>query len=156
MHTRPSSRLIVLSSDNRVLLFRFEHTNDALAGRSYWATPGGGLESVESFEEAALRELYEETGILREFAGPQIAKRRFTMMLPSGESVIADERFFLIRVEGKEAEFSGWSNHEKAVIGDHRWWSLNELRHTEDTVYPLDLVIDILLQQEIQAPGLND
>jgi hypothetical protein len=44
MRTRPSSRLIVLSPENRVLLFSFCHTEDALSGNTYWATPGGGLE----------------------------------------------------------------------------------------------------------------
>ncbi|EGO8360040.1 NUDIX domain-containing protein [Escherichia coli] len=150
MRIRPAARLFVLSADNRVLLFRFQHTDDALTGRQYWATPGGGLEHNESFEEAALRELQEETGISRQSAGPQIASQRFTMMLPSGESVIADERFFMIRVVQKETEFSGWSHHEKLVIGDHRWWSLEELRQTEETVFPLELLVDFLLKQVSQ------
>lgn len=50
----------------------------------------------ESFEQAAIRELFEETGLTRTLAGPQIASRTFTMMLPSGETVFAEERFFMI------------------------------------------------------------
>ncbi|EBM3361235.1 NUDIX domain-containing protein, partial [Salmonella enterica subsp. enterica serovar Derby] len=53
MRIRPSSRLIIISPENQVLLFFFSHENDALNGKSYWATPGGGLESNESFEQAA-------------------------------------------------------------------------------------------------------
>jgi len=34
MHTRPSSRLIVLNPDNRVLLFHFVFDHGALAGKS--------------------------------------------------------------------------------------------------------------------------
>lgn len=36
MRIRPAARLFVLSADNRVLLFRFQHTDDALTGRQYW------------------------------------------------------------------------------------------------------------------------
>lgn len=65
MRTRRAARLLIINNTNDVLLFRFTHTSDALAGSSYWATPGGGLEDHETFEQAAIRELYEETGIKR-------------------------------------------------------------------------------------------
>lgn len=84
MRTRPASRLLIMSPDHRLLLFRFTHRDDALAGRSYWATPGGGVEDGESFSEAALRELREETGIVRASPGPEVAQRTFTMQLPNG------------------------------------------------------------------------
>ena len=41
MRTRPSSRLLVLDPQNRLLLFKFEHRKGPLAGQSFWATPGG-------------------------------------------------------------------------------------------------------------------
>lgn len=59
MRTRRSARLLILNASHEVLLFRFVHSQDALAGSAYWATPGGGVEQGESFEQAAVRELYE-------------------------------------------------------------------------------------------------
>jgi len=73
MRRRPSSRLLLLNPDGVVILFRFVHKEDALAGLSYWATPGGGLEDGETFEETAIRELFEETGIRHVDPGSDMA-----------------------------------------------------------------------------------
>lgn len=116
---------------------------------SYWATPGGGLELNESFEQAALRELHEETGLKRDSAGAVVASRTFPMQLPDGETVLAEERFFIIHAEKADIDCSGWSDNEKSVIQNYHWWKLEELRDTNQTIFPHDLIIDILCR------GLN-
>ena len=144
MRIRSSSRLIILSPENNVLLFNFSHKNDALSGMSYWATPGGGLELNESFGQAALRELQEETGLKRDSAGAAVATRTFPLQLPDGETVLAEERYFIINAEKADIDCSGWSENEKSVIQNHYWWTLEELRNTNQTIFPHDLIIDIL------------
>lgn len=70
----PAVRLLVLDDQQRLLLF---HIHDGAPLHVfypemsiYWGTPGGGLEPGESFEQAARRELWEETGIQIEAVGP--------------------------------------------------------------------------------------
>src|SRR5262249_31425140 len=96
MRTRPAARLLLLDQFGCVLLFKFVHKTGVLAGRTYWVTPGGGLEEGETFEVAALRELREETGPHAEQVGTSIGSRSFDLRLPDGEMVRAEEQFFAV------------------------------------------------------------
>lgn len=40
MGERKSARLLIINASAQVLLFRFVHTQGALAAQDYWATPG--------------------------------------------------------------------------------------------------------------------
>ncbi len=139
MRARPSSRLIVLDPDRRVLLFRFAFQAGALAGQSFWATPGGALEPGESYKAAARRELYEETGIVAE-PGEEIAQRDVVFRTLDGEPVTADERYFLILASDDTVDEDGQGPLEAESMAEYRWWSLADLRQTSETVFPEDIV----------------
>lgn len=140
MRRRPSARLLVLDGAGRVLLFRFVHKKGALAGQDYWATPGGGVEEGETFEQAALRELEEETGIQVPSVGAQVGQGEFVLQLPDGEYVVADERFFVVRASSASLSRDGWSVRETQVMADQRWWSQDDLAQTSATVWPKNLL----------------
>ena len=84
MRRRRSARLLIIEPAGRVLLFRFVFKKGPLAGEDYWATPGGGVEEGETFEQAAIRELREETGIPVESVGPPVGQREFVLQLSDG------------------------------------------------------------------------
>lgn len=139
MEQRPSSRLLVLNQAGHVLLFKFQHKSGPLSGQTFWATPGGGLEESESFAEAARRELKEEVGLDHDDVGPEIAQRTVIFRAPSGEMIEADERYFLIRVDDDHVSDEQWTDIEREVMTDHRWWSQTALRSATEQVWPEDL-----------------
>ena len=143
MRQRNAARLLVLNPSSQVLLFRFQHKGDALDGRDYWATPGGGLEEGETFEAAAIRELLEETGLHVDTVGTSVRERSFEMMLPSGELVLAVERYFVVRANSEQLTRDGWTEDEARVMTAHKWWSVAELQETRETVWP-ERLIDML------------
>lgn len=139
MRRRPSSRLLVLDPAGCLLLFRFAHQHGALAGHTFWATPGGGLEPGETFAEAAIRELKEKTGIAVDSIGDPVARREFVMTMPDGEQVVADEQFFVVIVEEQRVLRDRWTTLEVEVMTDHNWWTADALKATQDKVWPNNL-----------------
>lgn len=134
LRLRRAARLIVLDAEMRALMFRYD-----VPGRDpFWVTAGGECEAGESFEDAARRELLEETGIIAD-PGPQIAQMTPEFITVQGEPVQADERFFLIRVAEAAIDTSRHTETELALMTQHRWFTLGELENWPEAVFPVEL-----------------
>jgi len=134
-----ASRILLINPDNQLLLFKIRYKSGALAGLSYWATPGGKLKDGESFEQAAIRELEEETGIVVQSIGDCIARREFSWVLPDGQTVLAVENYYTVRMADEELSRAGWSDAEREAICEMRWWSGEDLAKCCEQVFPPDL-----------------
>ena len=152
LRRRASSRLLVIDPETRVLLLNFRFTTSSGELKAFWATPGGGLEDNETFEEAAKRELFEETGIDAPI-GPQVARRDSVYELPDGETVRADERFFVVLTAHTTLCDRRQSDLEQAVIIDHRWWGIDEISSSAEKIYPADLSEILQAVDVLPTPG---
>lgn len=134
LRLRRAARLIVLDPETRALMFRYD-----VPGRPpFWVTAGGECEPDESFADAARRELFEETGITAD-PGPEIARMTPKFVTVEGEPVQADERFFLVRVGEARIDTAGHTALERALMTQHRWFTLAELESWPEAVFPANL-----------------
>lgn len=138
MKVRRAARLIVIGPEDRVLFFRAGEAplDPTRHIPNYWYLPGGAVEPGENFEDAARRELWEETGIRGPEIGPCVWLREQVLRFPVMGEAIAHERFFPVRVTSTEVNFSNMIDHEATVLEEHRWWSLDELRATSEVMFP--------------------
>lgn len=140
---RFAARLFLISPFHRVLLFRFAYKTGPLAGLDYWATPGGKLEEGESYEEAAIRELYEETGFIACSVGSSVANKKIVWKNLDGTKVFIYEKYFVVNVDKELISENGWSATESEVTIEYRWWSKSDLKKEAKKIWPSD-ILDIL------------
>ncbi|MEU6368038.1 NUDIX hydrolase [Streptomyces sp. NPDC046931] len=139
---RRVARVVLLDPGDRILLLHGHEPDDA--ADDWWFTPGGGVEGDETREQAALRELAEETGITDVELGPVLWRR--TCSFPfAGRRWNQDEWYYLARTTRTATaapgltEPPGLTELEKRSVAGARWWSCRELAESHETVYPTRL-----------------
>ncbi len=109
---------VILEQDNQILL---QHRTD----RDVWGIPGGILEPGESFLEAAVRETFEETGLIVEHLdlfGIYSGKEGFALY-PNGDQV------FSVQIIFHTSHFSGELIQRSEESHEHRFFDRNKLPH---------------------------
>src|SRR5689334_6550170 len=137
--TRSVARVIVLDARDFVLMVRYHEYRGNRSGW-FWATPGGQIETGESAQDAAIRELREETGLPAKLHR-KLWEKHFTFELPQG-FVNQHEEYFLVRLLEVAPRVQ---NSSSEAICEHRWWPLEDLQSTTETIYPEGLASDLRL-----------
>ncbi|WP_030544495.1 NUDIX hydrolase [Streptomyces albus] len=133
---RKVARVVLLDPADRILLLHGHEPADPRL--SWWFTPGGGVEPGESREDAARRELAEETGITEVELGPVLWRRNCSFPF-DGRRWNQDEWYYLGRTEQTGTDDAGRTELEQRSITGLRWWTSGELSTLRETVYPTKL-----------------
>ena len=142
---RRAARILLIDEHERLLLIRFAPPTR----RAFWCGVGGECDPGEDFHAAAVRELFEETGLSVESCGPEVAQRRDDFITLEGEPVTSDERFFRVRTTSFTPDCAGHTELERALIKEFRWFSAAELAQWHEPVFPMN-ILDLLAAESAQ------
>jgi 8-oxo-dGTP pyrophosphatase MutT (NUDIX family) len=135
---RHAARVFLIDEVGRVLLFRGGDPHRPEAG-TWWLVPGGGVDEGETTEDAARREIREETGLVITELGPVVLERHVEFDF-EGVHYDQNETFFMVTVAGFDVDIKEWTDVEQRSLFEHRWWTRAELAATTETVFPEGLV----------------
>ena len=139
---RETARVLLTDRSGAILLLK-THFDPEVGLPPRWITPGGGIDEGETALEAAVRELWEETGlrVTENQLGGQIWRTEGRWDWGDGinHHTFADN-FFELQVDRFELDKSGWTKDEHRDVLEIRWWTLPELIETAESVAPPGLV----------------
>jgi 8-oxo-dGTP pyrophosphatase MutT (NUDIX family) len=151
---RSAAKVLLVTSQLEVLLFSSLDPGDPSRPR-YWFAIGGGVEPGESLETAAIREVFEETDLqLSEVGAPHFT--RHTAFDFEDDHYEQDETYFVAWVERFTPTTDGWTELERRATAGHRWWCVDELTRTDETVYPeqlAELLLSLPRENQVHPAG---
>lgn len=110
------------------------------SGVARWLTPGGGVDEGESHAEAAVRELFEETGLEGVDLGEPVWSHDFDVPWDGADHDSGHAVFYSAVVERFDPVDTGWTDEERVDVLEHRWWTLSELLNTSENYEPAELI----------------
>ncbi len=133
---RRAARILLLDEEGRLLLIRFTPPGR----RAFWCGVGGECDPGEDFADAAVRELFEETGLQVASCGPEVARRAEDFITLEGEPVTSDERFFRVQTRCFTPDTSGHTALERELIEELRWFARDELANWHEPIFPRNIM----------------
>jgi len=127
-------RIVCVDASGAILLIKWR---DPLDGHVFWEPPGGGIEDAETPRQAAVRELFEETGLRPELSFDyQLVERDYTF---AGRHHHHIEAFFHTRTAASPRP-AALTEEELQTYLDVKFWSRDELAQLDAPLQPPELV----------------
>ena len=140
-------RALIVSPESNLLLVRI-----ILKDKSFWITPGGGMEDQEDSLTALKRELFEETGRDSWNIGPPVWTRSHTFDFED-ETLTQHETFHWVPCERFDPPNEMPDPHENRYFGGFKWWSAKALLESSDDFAPRQIASFL---NEILTSGLPE
>jgi 8-oxo-dGTP pyrophosphatase MutT (NUDIX family) len=141
---RRSVKVVLLNENNELLLMSsYDPTTRSMHGAPtprYWSLIGEAIEEGESLEDALVREIYEETGLSRDdiLLGPVVWHGSFDLIL-QGVPTHIDQTFIVGHTQQKPLPLARLTGDEKKVAKNLAWFSLENIKNSEEVIYPIVL-----------------
>ncbi len=135
---RLTSRILLFDERGSILLFLTTAPDTSLFAR--WVTPGGGVDPGETQVDAAIRELFEETGLAITDPGEPVWQYDFVVEWDNADHDTGHAEYYVVRTTRFDPSSEGWTDDEKIDTLDSRWWSLEELQTTDEPYEPAQLL----------------
>jgi 8-oxo-dGTP pyrophosphatase MutT (NUDIX family) len=135
---RETARVLLTNASGEFFLL-LTHFDPEVGLPPRWITPGGGIDDDETPIEAAVRELWEETGISvsQEALGEKLDEISGRWDWGDGKNHHTYvDHFFKLEVEDFKLDDSSWTEDERRDVLEYRWWSLAELKATSEQIGP--------------------
>ncbi len=138
---RATARIMLIDERDRIFLLK-THFDPEVGLPPRWLTPGGAIDDGESTLEAAVRELREETGMTID---PKVLGE--PVLEASGRWDWSDglnyhtytDTIYELKVQSFEPDTSGFTQDELRDILEYRWWTVDEILESQESLAPHDL-----------------
>ncbi len=137
-----SARALLVDPSDRVLLMQLASGRISLAPtesrKTFWLIPGGSLNPGETFEDALVREIFEETGLRLKHPGQWIwtSPKR---IVRDGRPVDTLARVYIQRVQNFDPIPKALTEEERDSFRGLRWWRLEEINISNEIFIPNQL-----------------
>ena len=146
IYYRNAVRAILISTNNKVLLMKILSPD---TNKSFWITPGGGLENNEKIAFALRRELKEELGLTHFNLGSLVWLRQHTFTW-EGKRICQNEEYYIVHTKEFKPIIS--DKIEAKFLQEFRWWTLKDIEKSEENFTPKTIVSIVNNYLEFGAP----